>query len=795
MTNEIKEFIEENIDLIDRGEFEELYNLLNSSAITPSKLKRLNGNLTKTLLGAGIDPAEYMKEIPPHYLENTSLRSYTIPDSVTKISNHAFERCTSLTSIIIPGSVTSIGSNAFSYCSNLTTVTIGNGVKSIGNSAFNKCSGLTSVTIPDSVTSIGESAFSECSSLKTFEMGDGVRTLGNGVFWACQQLENVKISNSITSISDALFSNCSHLTSTVIPSSVTCIEDDAFSHTSLKDIEIPNSVTYIGSGAFYGCDFKSVLIPESVLYIGKQAFEWCRDLEDVTIMNKSAQIGERAFKSCSDKLRITKGGVPYKVEEGLNMEREIRKRLNKSKLQEGVSADNPYLPNALDKYKKNTSFKGIVVSVKDNNGEHEINKLYKTNDDLKKIIQEIERKYPRYYDISAIHDRNLIPAFEKSLEDYKNTPKGRYSSSQLNQMKRNNNKILKAVKDAGLDPSKLTSEKTDKRGRSYKKATPELNKLRKNLFGESIMKYKRLDKNKSLKEDWNDMEDPDLPKETEFNISDEYDVSSDMEDYEIKDAIEDYLGASLGMDFGDYKYKFNSDGDLIVYDVEFLGPYDEREMHRAPLKIKGSDLEEYLGYWMTEYDYEARDKDITYDLNSDPIDIYYLAQEEMDEYMLHHLAQLANKWLSVNGYLNKEARVKAAARGDNTVMQVKFKVSNDDEITSLDSSNIFVAIDMEGIYDSEETFKSLEDAESFVKNAIARSEDDSLDFYIYELPENVWEYYKENNISIYDEGEEYFKEEITSEDILGESFEYDNDFIIEREDEDFKYNDDVSFYI
>ena len=185
----------------------------------------------------------------------------------------------------------------------------------------------------------------------------------------------------------------------------------------------------------------------------------------------------------------------------MKLGKKFGKKLNRSELQEGVSADNPYLAKALDKYKKNTSFEGIVVSVTDNSGEHEINKLYKTNDDLKKIIQEIERKYPRYYDISAIHDRNLIPAFEKSLEDYKNTPKGRYSSSQLNQMRRNNNKILKAVEDAGLDPSNLTSEKTDKRGRSYKKATPELNKLRKNLFGESIMKYKRLDKNDTLKEE------------------------------------------------------------------------------------------------------------------------------------------------------------------------------------------------------------------------------------------------------------------------------------------------------
>lgn len=159
---------------------------------------------------------------------------------------------------------------------------------------------------------------------------------------------------------------------------------------------------------------------------------------------------------------------------------------NRLRLQEGVSADNTYLPIGLDKYKKNTSAKGIVISVRDKDGEHELNKLYKTDDDLKKLIQEIERKYPTYYDISAIHDRNLIQAFENSVEEYKNKPKQKYTSAQLNKMRQNNSKILKAAKEAGIDISKLTSERTDKNGKSYRAASPELNKLRKNLYGESL---------------------------------------------------------------------------------------------------------------------------------------------------------------------------------------------------------------------------------------------------------------------------------------------------------------------
>ena len=98
-----------------------------------------------------------------------SLKSVTIPNSVTSIGSWAFEYCSSLTSITIPNSVTYIGTGAFEYCTGLTSVTIGNSVTSIGEEAFHGCSGLTSVTIGNSVTSIGAYAFWDCSGLTFIE--------------------------------------------------------------------------------------------------------------------------------------------------------------------------------------------------------------------------------------------------------------------------------------------------------------------------------------------------------------------------------------------------------------------------------------------------------------------------------------------------------------------------------------------------------------------------------------------------------------------------------------------------
>ena len=276
-------------------------------------------------------------------------------------------------------------------------------------------------------------------------------------------------------------------------------------------------------------------------------------------------------------------------------------------------------------------------------------------------------------------------------------------------------------------------------------------------------KYKKL---KTLKESWDDEEYVDLPKETEFNISNEIDVSSDMKEQEIRDIIKTYFYDYLEMGVGKYKYKFNSDGDLIVYDVEFLGPYDEREIHRMPLKIEGSDFEDYLGYWMTEYNYDVRDKDISYDLKSTPIEISYISQEEMDEDDLYYLTQLANKWLSLNGYLDKEVLIEAQARGGD-LQKSKFKVSKGNKVELLNDSPIFVAIDMQGNYDEEKIFNSLEEAKNFAKDIIKENKDEDYSFYIYMLTEKDWDFYKDNGISVYDEEDP--EEIIDSADVLGES--------------------------
>jgi hypothetical protein len=67
-------------------------------------------------------------------------RSYTIPSSVTKIEDSAFEHCRNLTTVTIPDSVTNLNQNTFSYCENLSHVSVPSSLGDIRNGVFNGCS-------------------------------------------------------------------------------------------------------------------------------------------------------------------------------------------------------------------------------------------------------------------------------------------------------------------------------------------------------------------------------------------------------------------------------------------------------------------------------------------------------------------------------------------------------------------------------------------------------------------------------------------------------------------------------
>lgn len=109
MTIEQKEYIEENIDLIENHDWEEFFT--NSPDCMGAVLHE-----------AGIDFMSELGYIPCVAFQESNIKTIDIPDSVTSIGDWAFAYCSSLTSIEIPNSVTNIGVAVFYNCARLDTI-------------------------------------------------------------------------------------------------------------------------------------------------------------------------------------------------------------------------------------------------------------------------------------------------------------------------------------------------------------------------------------------------------------------------------------------------------------------------------------------------------------------------------------------------------------------------------------------------------------------------------------------------------------------------------------------------
>lgn len=96
--------------------------------------------------------------------------SYTVPSTVTTMSNSSFHSARYLKEVILPEGITEIPLYAFSKCKVLEKVTLPSSLTSIQGSAFYACESMKSIEIPESVTYIGESAFVHCAKLDSIKI-------------------------------------------------------------------------------------------------------------------------------------------------------------------------------------------------------------------------------------------------------------------------------------------------------------------------------------------------------------------------------------------------------------------------------------------------------------------------------------------------------------------------------------------------------------------------------------------------------------------------------------------------
>lgn len=138
MTENIQQFIEENIDLIEDNEFFYLYKQIKSYTFTRG--------FTETLLAADINPLDYMTEVPERYLYESKIQTLHIPAGINTVGKYAFARCTEITQLSLPEGLTLIDEGAFMNCTKLERVQLPASLRYIEAGVFQGCTALKDVT-------------------------------------------------------------------------------------------------------------------------------------------------------------------------------------------------------------------------------------------------------------------------------------------------------------------------------------------------------------------------------------------------------------------------------------------------------------------------------------------------------------------------------------------------------------------------------------------------------------------------------------------------------------------------
>ena len=274
----------------------------------------------------------------------TNLTSIEIPDSVTVIGESVFEDCSSLESITGLGGVTKINKRAFANCTGLKEITLPAGLTQIGEIAFRECTNLESVimqgdtppTLSDP-TDVFQRCYFVSNKVKGIKVPEGTAKaykeawtkwadyitdgtdgtedefLASGTDWTLDKDGKLTIASDIGMENwegDENHSDNKKKIKTVeLLDGVTFIKWNALAESSLTDITIPSSVTKIEDHAFTGSgSLTNITIPESVTTIGASAFRFCRSLESVTMLGEiPAAIDGNVFGSCKFETDGTKG--------------------------------------------------------------------------------------------------------------------------------------------------------------------------------------------------------------------------------------------------------------------------------------------------------------------------------------------------------------------------------------------------------------------------------------------------------------------------------------------------------
>ena len=124
------------LSCIKSGNFEELYNSLMVSDVTPETI----GEFTKFLYNStGLDLLNYLDEVPDFFLTQTDLIEVNVPNHITTLNDYCFAFTQELKKVTLPPNLKTIGVSSFINCYALEEITLPKTLEEIASRAFEHC--------------------------------------------------------------------------------------------------------------------------------------------------------------------------------------------------------------------------------------------------------------------------------------------------------------------------------------------------------------------------------------------------------------------------------------------------------------------------------------------------------------------------------------------------------------------------------------------------------------------------------------------------------------------------------
>lgn len=227
--------------------------------------------------------------------------SVTIPASVTKMGEGAFENAKASSIVFADGSaLTKIPDRAF-YGAQNTKLVLPASVTEIGNYAF--ANSWIKELNGEQVVKVGESAFMGCSVISklTTNAEAGAIALGGGkevafgsyAFSGCINLESATLLT--TDMGTGVFMRANNLKEVTFVDGSTATGKYTFVDTALEKVRFADSVPTVDEGAFYGCTTLKEIDLANVREVKAYAFTNCSALAKATNIENVTLFGEYAF--------------------------------------------------------------------------------------------------------------------------------------------------------------------------------------------------------------------------------------------------------------------------------------------------------------------------------------------------------------------------------------------------------------------------------------------------------------------------------------------------------------------